>query len=989
MKLKLIDGASGSKTSPSDLIKWLALCVLLINLFVILVVWLSLRYSRLQYEQRASIMVQNLAHILEKNIAGEIDKIDIVLLTVKDDFEKMTRNGSIDGQQLNAFLARQKARVPIIEDLRVADEQGLVKYGTAVAAAPRTHINDREHFIGPRDNPNAGLFMCRPVLTRIGKQWALPLSRRLSRPDGTFAGTVYANVAIENFSRIFSVIDIGRRGGISLRDDKMGIIARYPAPKDIGSIIGNKTLSPELRKPFEAGKKNATFFTPTSWDSTAKMVSYRKIADYPLYVNVGLASDDYLAEWRKETVKMSALSALFFLVTLFSSCLICRYLIQLNMTGIALRESEKFLLTIIDAEPECIQLIAADGTLLLMNQAGLAMLEADSADQIRGHCAYNLVIPEYREAFTSLIEDVFKGKSGILEFEAVGLKGKPIWFETHAVPLLNDNAEIISSLSITRDITERKKAEKMTAHLAAIVQSADDAIISKDLDGIVQTWNVGAEKIFGYTAEEIIGKHVSVLVPPSHADEITDILSRISLGEHIERFETVRMRKDGTIIPASLTFSPIKNGSGIIIGASKIARDITRRKEAEDRDNAIITLLSVFSKTISREEYCEVVVELVRRWSGCSCVGLRILDTHGDIACQIYKGFSKEFWESEDLLSIQRDSGACIGITTGKSKPQESTVMTKGGSVYSNDTFRFVEGLSGEGKVRFRSAYVRNGLLSFAIVPIGCREKTIGVLHLADEKKGTVTLKVVEFMEMTTPIVGEAISRFMLEDQLQQKYSELRRFSTHIQDAREEERRNITRELHDQLGQNLTVLGINLNTLKAEIPGNNMISYIENSLTLIDQMTESVRDLMADLRPPLLDEYGLAAALRWYVEQFTARTGIAVAVDVQNLDRKIDARIESALFRIAQEALNNIAKHSQATYVWVEIEIDIEMGYPVVRLTISDNGVGFAPIKTQEHIRNHGWGLAMMNERAEGIGSTCRVESTPGKGTVVTIEAML
>ena len=129
---------------------------------------------------------------------------------------------------------------------------------------------------------------------------------------------------------------------------------------------------------------------------------------------------------------------------------------------------------------------------------------------------------------------------------------------------------------------ELKMALEMKSHLAAIVQSADDAISSKDLNGIIQTWNMGAEKIFGYTAEEIVGRHISILVPPGHADEILQIIKRISLGEHIERYETVRMRKDGTLIPVSLTLSPIKDGSGSIVGVSVIAHDITARKAAED-----------------------------------------------------------------------------------------------------------------------------------------------------------------------------------------------------------------------------------------------------------------------------------------------------------------------------------------------------------------------------------------------------------------------
>ena len=131
-------------------------------------------------------------------------------------------------------------------------------------------------------------------------------------------------------------------------------------------------------------------------------------------------------------------------------------------------------------------------------------------------------------------------------------------------------------------ITERKKAEEAQGRLAAIIDSAEDAIIGKDLNGIIQTWNVGAENIFGYKAEEVIGKPISLLIPSGFADEVPEILARIKQGEHIENFETVRMRKDGTIVPVILTFSAIKDTNGKITGASKIAHDITARKRIEE-----------------------------------------------------------------------------------------------------------------------------------------------------------------------------------------------------------------------------------------------------------------------------------------------------------------------------------------------------------------------------------------------------------------------
>ena len=132
-----------------------------------------------------------------------------------------------------------------------------------------------------------------------------------------------------------------------------------------------------------------------------------------------------------------------------------------------------------------------------------------------------------------------------------------------------------------RDITERKQAQKAEAHFAAIVESSDDAIISKDLNGIITSWNRGAERLFGYTAQEAIGQPVTMLMPPELFNEEPGILERIRRGESIEHYETVRCRKDGTLLEISLTVSPITDANGRIIGASKIARDITERKHAE------------------------------------------------------------------------------------------------------------------------------------------------------------------------------------------------------------------------------------------------------------------------------------------------------------------------------------------------------------------------------------------------------------------------
>ncbi len=156
------------------------------------------------------------------------------------------------------------------------------------------------------------------------------------------------------------------------------------------------------------------------------------------------------------------------------------------------------------------------------------------------------------------------------------------WVDTTVVPFLDANGRPRQYMAIRSDITERKRTEEVRERLAAIVECSDDAIISKDLNGTITAWNRGAEKVFGYSATEVLGKPLLILLPPERRNEEADILERIQRGESVERFETIRVRKDGTHIDVSVTISPIRDSNGAMVGASKITRDITERKRAEE-----------------------------------------------------------------------------------------------------------------------------------------------------------------------------------------------------------------------------------------------------------------------------------------------------------------------------------------------------------------------------------------------------------------------
>jgi PAS domain S-box-containing protein len=151
-----------------------------------------------------------------------------------------------------------------------------------------------------------------------------------------------------------------------------------------------------------------------------------------------------------------------------------------------------------------------------------------------------------------------------------------------ASPIRDDSGAPVGAVLIFRDVTERKRAEEAQARLAAIVESSEDAIVSKTLDGIILSWNAGAERLFAYASHEAIGRSITLIIPPERQDEEHEILARIARGERVEHFETVRVAKDGRRIDISLTVSPVRDRAGRIVGASKVARDITDRKRAEE-----------------------------------------------------------------------------------------------------------------------------------------------------------------------------------------------------------------------------------------------------------------------------------------------------------------------------------------------------------------------------------------------------------------------
>ncbi|MEW6600840.1 MAG: response regulator [Nitrospirota bacterium] len=239
--------------------------------------------------------------------------------------------------------------------------------------------------------------------------------------------------------------------------------------------------------------------------------------------------------------------------------------------------------------------------------------------------------------------------------------------------------------------------------------------------------------------------------------------------------------------------------------------------------------------------------------------------------------------------------------------------------------------------------------------------------------------------ERTQTLAKEVSEHMRTEEALRLSESHIRHLSERLQEVEKTERKELARELHDRVGQNLSALNINLGIIRgmaASAPGGeNILSHIDESMALVEEVGAQIRDVMNDLRPDLLDSYGLVSALKWYGERFSKRTGISVAVKADERTPRLPEKAESTLFLIAKEALNNIAKHAAAG----EAALTIESKEGLVLMTIKDDGKGFDISSVQKGGKEPGWGLLIMQERAQSIGGQLHIESGAGTGTTMTV----
>jgi PAS domain S-box-containing protein len=506
-------------------------------------------------------------------------------------------------------------------------------------------------------------------------------------------------------------------------------------------------------------------------------------------------------------------------------------------------------------------------------------------------------------------------------------------------PLKNDQGEVIGAINCFYDITERKRAETAASRLAAVVQSSHDAIVAKDLNGIITDWNQSAERIFGYEPKEIIGKSILTLIPKDRHSEEQDILKRIRRGELVDHYETVRRRKDGTLINVSLTISPVKDLNGKIIGISKIVRDITRQKRAEQRLAEQSRLLDLSNEAILVRD----PQDRITYWNDGAneLYGYLPEEALGKVA---HKLLRTEFPESRKSIykKLERDD-RWSGELVHKRKDGTKVVVM---SHWALD----------------RDGHGRSAFVLETNADITQRKQTEAALQRSKEMLEKLVQQRTKALRVANAELENEISRRKgLEGQILE-----------ISD-REQER--LGQELHDGLCQQLTAIGFLARATALRLKNHRVVQTddLEKIAKLINASVMDARNIARDLHKEEIDAAGFLPALEHLADRQIWKT--SCRLDLRTEVNIEDDNVASQLYRILREALINANKHARATQIVLEVR---RLKNHLV-FSVTDNGVGF----NNKTNTGHGLGFPIMKYRAESIGARLELESPKKRGARV------
>ena len=308
------------------LLAWFAL-----NAAAVLWAAQALRMAREHYQEAAEANTQNLAAVLDQSITGSIQKIDLALRTVVAELEgqlratAVTSGGGFDEARTSALL---RLYLPLLAEstgIRVADAEGTVVLGLDLKPQDKVSWADRDYFPLLRDHADPGLVLSPPIQGRVSQVWQIGLHRRINRPDGSFGGVAAAAIPLQHFQNLLAKLELGAKGVVALRGADYGLIARQPpSPVAAAGTVGSQVIPPELRSAAAAGQTQGTYLTQRTSDGNERTVSFRRLVVVPFTLVVGVATEDYLAEWRAEVLQSKTELAVFAVCTALACWLLWR-----------------------------------------------------------------------------------------------------------------------------------------------------------------------------------------------------------------------------------------------------------------------------------------------------------------------------------------------------------------------------------------------------------------------------------------------------------------------------------------------------------------------------------------------------------------------------------------------------------------------------------------------------------------------------------------
>jgi PAS domain S-box-containing protein len=600
-----------------------------------------------------------------------------------------------------------------------------------------------------------------------------------------------------------------------------------------------------------------------------------------------------------------------------------------------MRESERrFRLLVEGVTDYAIYMLSPEGEISSWN-AGAERIKGYRADEVLGRRFAMFFTAEDRAAGKPEIALAAARVHGRFADEGWRLRkdGSRFWALTVLDVIRDETGALVGFAKITRDLTERRAAEEAVrrsqARLRAFTDNSPSAMWLKDHDGRYRFANAKFLERHALREEQLIGRTDAELFPRRQALALaahdTEVLA---LGRPVQ-FEE-QSREAGVERFAMVSKFPVVDAAGHVAGVGAVAADITDRRLTEQALREQRSLLAEAQKVAGLGSW---------EWDPES---------------------GRVLW-SEELYRI-------YGLSPGSFQPSFEAYLER---VHPEDR-------QNSGAMMARALMDGRGFtLQERIVRPGGE---VRYLRSHGEVVRSERGKPVKILGACLDVTEQRHS----ETALRQAAQDLHGLTRRLVQAEEGERRRVARELHDRVGQSLSALNINLDiVLRNPELAPAARKRLEDSLALVERTLESIENVMADLRPPLLDEYGLAAALGWHAEEFSRRTGIAASVEDAAPEVAKALRVEAALalFRIAQEALNNVLKHAHAASVTMRIGRDENH----VTLEVRDDGQGFDAGKA----RAGRLGMTTMRERAEAAGGELQVESAEGQGACVRVRVPL